>query len=402
MPSIDAATIRKILDSRGEPTVEVDVVAQGIHGRAAAPSGASTGTHEAVAFPEGGVDAAIARFAEEVEPRLLGCEVTAQKDVDRILHEIDGTPNFARLGGNVTVAVSLAVAKAAANAMAVPLYRYVGGAVAHRMPHPMGNVIGGGRHAIGGTTIQEFLAVALGPTVAASVFANARVHRTVRDFLRKELPAGPLGRGDEGAWVAPVDDEDALGILADACRAVSKEVGFEVRPALDLAASEFFRDGMYRYRSRTLTPEQQIDFVASLAERFGLFSVEDPLHEDDFAGYARLTSLIGTKCLVIGDDLFVTSVARLRKGIDAHAANAILIKPNQIGTLSDAKAAVDLAHRHGYATVVSHRSGETTDDTIAHLAVAFGSLAIKTGAVGGERIAKLNELIRIEEGLAGG
>ena len=402
MPSIDAATIRKILDSRGEPTVEVDVVAQGIHGRAAAPSGASTGTHEAVAFPEGGVDAAIARFAQEVEPRLLGREVTAQKDVDRILHEIDGTPNFARLGGNVTVAVSLAVAKAAANAMAVPLYRYVGGAVAHRMPHPMGNVIGGGRHAIGGTTIQEFLAVALGPTVAASVFANARVHRTVRDLLRKKLPAGPLGRGDEGAWVAPVDDEDALGILADACRAVSKEVGFEVRPALDLAASEFFRDGMYRYRSRTLTPEQQIDFVASLAERFGLFSVEDPLHEDDFAGYARLTSLIGTKCLVIGDDLFVTSVARLREGIDAHAANAILIKPNQIGTLSDAKAAVDLAHRHGYATVVSHRSGETTDDTIAHLAVAFGSLAIKTGAVGGERIAKLNELIRIEEGLAGG
>src|SRR3989304_3978668 len=278
MPSIDAATIRKILDSRGEPTVEVDVVAQGVHGRAAAPSGATTGTHEGVAFPEGGVDAATARFAEEVKPRLLGREVTAQKDVDRILHEIDGTPNFARLGGDGTGARS-------------------------------------------------------------AVFANARVHRTVRDLLRKKLPAGPLGRGDEGAWVAPVDDEDALGILADACRAVSKEVGFEVRPALDLAASEFFRDGMYRYRSRTLTPEQQIDFVASLAERFGLFSVEDPLHEDDFAGYARLTSLIGTKCLVIGDDLFVTSVARLREGIDAHAANAILIKPNQIGTLSDAKAA---------------------------------------------------------------
>ncbi len=402
MPSIEGAEIRKILDSRGDPTVEVDILAEGSRGRAAAPSGASTGAHEVRALPEGGVDAAIARFHEDVEPRLIGLEVTAQKEVDGLLQQIDGTPDFSRIGGNVAVAVSLAVAKAAANSFGLPLYRYVGGAFAHRLPHPMGNVIGGGRHAIGGTTIQEFLAVAQGPTVAASVFANARVHRVVRDVLRERQPSGPLGRGDEGAWVAGIGDEDALAILAEACRVVSHEVGFDVAPALDLAASEFYASGKYRYRDRALSPDEQIDFVAGLVERFGLFSVEDPLDEEDFAGYARLTERVGGRCHVIGDDLFATNVERLRKGIGVRAANAILIKPNQIGTLSGAKAAVDLAHRHGYATVMSHRSGETTDETIAHLAVAFGCLGIKTGTVGGERIAKLNELIRIEEGLVEG
>ncbi|HTD81317.1 MAG TPA: phosphopyruvate hydratase [Thermoplasmata archaeon] len=402
MPSIEAAEIRKILDSRGDPTVEVDILAEGARGRAAAPSGASTGTHEVRAFPEGGVDAAIPRFREEIEPRLIGLEVTAQKDIDGLLQQIDGTPDFSRIGGNVAVATSLAVAKAAANSFALPLFRYLGGAFAHRLPHPMGNVIGGGRHAIGGTTIQEFLAVAQGPTVAASVFANARVHRVVRDILREKHPSGPLGRGDEGAWVAAIEDEEALIILSEACRTISHEVAFDVAPALDLAASEFYRDGKYRYRDRALSPQEQVDFVAGLVERYGLFSVEDPLQEEDFAGYARLTALVGGKCHVIGDDLFATNVERLQKGIRIRAANAILIKPNQIGTLSGAKAAVDLAHRHGYATVMSHRSGETTDETIAHLAVAFGCLGIKTGAVGGERIAKLNELIRIEEGLVEG
>ncbi len=402
MPSIEAAEIRKILDSRGDPTVEVDILAEGSRGRAAAPSGASTGTHEVRAFPEGGVDVAIARFREDIEPRLIGLEVTAQKEVDGLLQQIDGTPDFSRVGGNVAVATSLAVAKAAADSFGLPLYRYVGGAFAHRLPHPMGNVIGGGRHAIGGTTIQEFLAVAQGPTVAASVFANARVHRVARDILRERDPTGPLGRGDEGAWVAAIGDEDALVILSEACRTVSHEVGFDVSPALDLAASEFYRDGKYRYRERALSPDEQIDFVADLVERHGLFSVEDPLQEEDFAGYARLTERVGGSCHVIGDDLFATNVERLHKGIRVHAANAILIKPNQIGTLSGAKAAVDLAHRHGYATVMSHRSGETTDETIAHLSVAFGCLGIKTGAVGGERIAKLNELIRIEEGLVEG
>ena len=402
MPSIEGAEIRKILDSRGDPTVEVDILTEGARGRAAAPSGASTGTHEVRAFPEGGVDSGIARFREDVEPRLIGTEVTSQKEIDALLTQIDGTADFSRIGGNVAVATSLAVAKAAANSFGLPLYRYVGGAFAHRLPYPMGNVIGGGRHAIGGTTIQEFLAVAQGPTVAASVFANARVHRVAKELLRERHPSGPLGRGDEGAWVAAIGDEDALIILAEACRLVSHEVGFDVAPALDLAASEFYRDGKYRYPDRALSPDEQIDFVAGLVDRYGLFSVEDPLQEEDFAGYARLTERVGGTCHVIGDDIFATNVERLRKGIQVRAANAILIKPNQIGTLSGAKAAVDLAHRHGYATVMSHRSGETTDETIAHLAVAFGCLGIKTGAVGGERIAKLNELIRIEEGLVEG
>ena len=402
MPSLESVEIRKILDSRGDPTIEVDVECDGARGRAAAPSGASTGTHEVRAFPDGGVDTAIARFHEDIEPRIIGLDVTAQTEVDRLLKEIDGTANFSRIGGNVAVAVSLAVAKAAADSLGLPLYRYVGGAFAHHLPHPMGNIIGGGRHAIGGTTIQEFLAVARGPTVAASVFANARVHRVVRDVLHDRNPSSPLGRGDEGAWVAPIADEDALTVLSEACRVVSHEVGFDVAPALDLAASEFYKNGKYRYRDRNLSPDEQVDFVADLVKRYDLFSVEDPLNEEDFTGHARLTALIGSACHVIGDDLFATNVERLRKGIEMRAANAILIKPNQIGTLSGAKAAVDLAHRHGYAAVISHRSGETTDDTIAHLAVAFGCLGIKTGAVGGERIAKLNELIRIEEGLAEG
>src|SRR5438093_3156857 len=402
MPSIEAFEIRKILDSRGEPTVEVDVLAGHARGRAAAPSGASTSTYEVQAFPDGGVDEGIARFREEVEPRLIGLDVSSQKEADRLIVEIDGTPSFARLGGNVAVAVSLAIAKTAADSLGLPLYKYVGGAFAHHLPHPMGNVIGGGRHAIGGTTIQEFLAVSRGPTVAASVFANARVHRVVRDILHDRNPSSPLGRGDEGAWVAPIADEDALTILSEACRVVSHEVGFDVSPALDLAASEFFKGGKYRYRDRALSPDEQIEFVADLVKKYGLFSVEDPLNEEDFAGYARLTALVGSACHVIGDDLFATNVERLRKGVEMRAANAILIKPNQIGTLSGAKAAVDLAYRHGYAAVMSHRSGETADDTIAHLAVAFGCLGIKTGAVGGERTAKLNELSRIEEGLVEG
>jgi len=244
--------------------------------------------------------------------------------------------------------------------------------------------------------------VSQGPTIRGNVFANARVHHLVRDALTKKMPDVPLGRGDEGAWIAQIEDEEALALLTDVCRGVEREVGFAVRPALDLAASEFYRDGKYQYRDRALSREEQIDFVDRLAREYHLFSVEDPFDEEDFSAFAELTKRVGAHCKVIGDDIFVTNVERLRLGIESHAGNAILIKPNQIGTLSDTRAAVELAHRSGYATVMSHRSGETTDDTIAHLAVAFGCLGIKTGAVGGERIAKLNELIRIEEELQAG
>jgi enolase len=402
MPSIESASIRKILDSRGDPTVEVEVrTGRGI-GRAAAPSGASTGTHEPPAWPRGGVDEAIEVFRDSIARRLKGVDVADQKGFDRTLHEIDGTPNFGRIGANVATATSLANAKAAALAAGQPLFRYLSTKPGPSMPFPLGNVIGGGRHAIGGTTIQEYLVVSQGPTLLGNVIANARVHRQVRDALMKKIPDAPLGRGDEGAWIAQLGDEEALALLANVCRLVERDVGFAVRPALDLAASEFFREGKYRYRDRTFTGEEQVDFVDRLVREYGLFSVEDPFDQEDFEAFAELTKRVGDRCKVIGDDIFVTNVERLRRGIESRAANAILIKPNQIGTLSDTRAAVELAHRSGYATVMSHRSGETTDDAIAHLAVAWGCLGIKTGAVGGERIAKLNELIRIEEGLVEG
>jgi len=402
MPSIEGASIRKILDSRGNPTVEVEIRAGRAFGRVAAPSGASTGTHEPPAWPRGGVDEAVRTFRDSVAPRLKGRDIADQTGLDKALHEVDGTANFARVGANLATAVSLANAKAAANSSDKPLYRYLGGAARPTLPLPFGNVIGGGRHAVGGTTIQEYLVVSQGPTLQANVFANARVHHLVRDALVKKMPNVPMGRGDEGAWIAQLGDEEALALLTEVCRGVERDVGFAVRPALDLAASEFYRDGKYRYQDRTLTHEEQIDLVDRFVREYALFSVEDPFDEEDFDSFAELTKRIGAQCKVIGDDIFVTNVERLRRGIESRAGNAILIKPNQIGTLSDMRAAVDLAHRSGYATVMSHRSGETTDDTIAHLAVAFGCLGIKTGAVGGERIAKLNELIRIEEELQAG
>src|SRR6266581_2844136 len=395
MPSIEGTTIRKILDSRGNATVEVDVRAGNAFGRAAAASGASTGTHEPPAFPKGGVDEALRTFRTAVAPRLRGRDISDQVGIDATLRDVDGTQNFARIGANVATATSIATARAAAMAAGRPLYRYLGTSERVTMPLPFGNVIGG-------TTIQEYLVVSQGPTALDNVLGNARAHRAVREALEKRIPDEPLGRGDEGARIAKLADEEALGLVSDACRAVARDVGFPVRPALDLAASEFYRGGKYQYRDRALSRDEQVDFVERLVREYGLFSVEDPFDQEDFAAFTELTKRVGPKCKVIGDDIFVTNVKRLQRGIDAGAGNAILIKPNQIGTLSDTKAAVDLAHRSGYATVMSHRSGETTDDAIAHLAVAWACLGIKTGAVGGERIAKLNELIRIEEGLREG
>ncbi len=398
MVAIERAVVRKVLDSRGNATVEVDLHAQGRF-RVAAPSGASTGAHEAQAFPKGGADEAIRMFRADIAPRLEGRDVSDQEGLDHWLREVDGTENFSRIGGNLAVAISLANAKAAAQAAGEPLYRFLGGAAAKKMPFSFGNVIGGGRHAVGGTTIQEYLVVSQGPTIAGNVFANARVHHLIKDALSKKRPEEPLGRGDEGAWVAKIGDEEALALLADACRIAEQEFGFPVRPGMDLAASEFFDDGAYRYKDRVRSPEEQIEFLVRLAKEYGVYSYEDPLDEEDFDGFAQLTKELGKKVVLIGDDIFCTNVDRLRDGIAAGAGNAILIKPNQIGTLTETRATVETARKAGYATVVSHRSGETTDDTIAHLAVAFGSLGIKTGTVGGERTAKLNELIRIEEEL---
>ncbi len=401
MSFIEQIFIRKVLDSRGNQTVEVEVLTENGYGILAAPSGASTGEHEVKALPEAGIDTAITIFEDDIEPQLIGADVMQQKEIDDLLHQIDGTPNFARIGGNVAVATSLAVAKAAASTLGIPLYQYVAGAFKSHIPYPLGNLIGGGRHAIGGTDIQEFLVISTGPSAQQNVFANAEAHKRVGKKLKALLPDSAIGKGDEGAWVAKLTNEKALEVLRETCDEVSSEVGFKIMPSLDVAASELYDGQSYKYKDKTLTPDQQIDYMIKLTEDFELHILEDPLDQNDFANYAKLTQAVGGKCLVVGDDLYVTNRERLAKGIEMGATNSILIKPNQIGTLTDTIATVELANKNGFETVISHRSGETTDETIAHLGVAFGSHAIKTGAVGGERIAKLNELIRIQEDMEG-
>jgi len=399
MTLITEVRLRPILDSRGNPTVEADVTTEsGGVGRGAAPSGASTGEHEAIELP---AEEAIASARELAVPRLEG-QVYAgdQRSVDRVLREADGTGDFSEIGANAAVAISMAAADAAADLLGAPLYQHLGGTFrGQEFPTPLGNVVGGGEHAADATDVQEFLAAPVGaPSVADAVFANAQVHREVREQLAER--GVPAAKGDEGAWAPSVDDETAFEIVAAAIGTVEDAVGFEIRLGLDVAATELYEDGAYRYADRDRTPDEQIDYVAGLIEEHDLAYVEDPLDEDDYEGFAELTDRVAggrADCLICGDDLFVTNVDRLRTGIETGAANSILVKPNQIGTLTEAFDAIELARRNGYAPVVSHRSGETEDVTIAHLAVATAAPFIKAGAVGGERTAKLNELIRIEE-----
>ncbi len=406
--TIKKINARKILNSRGDPTIEVEVtVKEGkrvAFGRAAAPSGASKGRYEVVDLPAGGVDGAIEKVGKLV-PKLANLDAFNQAKVDEALRGIDGTPDLSELGGNTTVAVSMAVAKAAAAVKQVPLFVYLGGGKACELPYPLGNIIGGGKHAGGrAPDIQEFLVVAVGAKKFVEAFlANSKVHKKVRAMLMQSNSTFTGGKGDEGAWAPNMNNEEALELLSSACGEVSGELGLEIRPALDVAASSFYDDekGEYVYKREGLTRDrgEQIDFITNLVEKYGLFYVEDPLAEEDFEGFAELTKKIGRKCLICGDDLFVTNVKLIQTGIISNAANAVLIKPNQIGTLTDTLRAVELAKRNKYTPVISHRSGETTDETIAHLAVAWRCPMIKTGVVGGERIAKLNELIRIEEEL---
>lgn len=399
---------RKILDSRGNPTIEVDVaVGNGKvvgSGRAAAPSGASKGKHEVMAFPSGGPDTSI-EVLNTVASKLVDISAEKQEEVDSLLHELDGTPDFSKLGGNAAVATSMAVAKAAASALGMPLYKYFGGEGAFYLPYPIGNVLGGGAHAGKmAPDIQEFISVAVGAKrFVDAAFANTRVHKKVRAAIESKDKTFTGGKGDEGAWAPNLDSLQAMDVVAQACEQASDEVGFEVRPSLDVAASSLYAETQKRYiyerEGKSRDAGEQIEFIIDLIKTHKLFYVEDPLHEEDFEGFAELTRKVGKDCLICGDDLFVTNVERIQKGIKAGAANAVLIKPNQIGTLSDTLAAVKLAKKHNYVPAISHRSGETVDETIAHLAVAWGCPLIKTGAVGGERVAKLNELIRIEEEL---
>ena len=387
--------LRKIIDSRGNPTVEADIVTNEGFGRAAAPAGASTGTFEAQAWPKNNVDLGISNAKENVIPSLIGIASNDQETFDKTIKDIDGTKNLQNVGGNIAVALSLACAKAAADSKNIPLFEHVSKTKSYSIPAPMSNVLGGGAHAIGGTDIQEYLVTSFDNDVNTAIETNAAVHKEVAKILKEKFPNIALGKGDEGAWVAPLENVEALELVTKAVDNVQKETGVEVRTGLDVAASEFYKNGNYVYKEQTLTPEEQVDFMLGLIEEYDLHSVEDPLDQNDFESWASLTDQ--TDSLIIGDDLYVTNSERLKEGIEKKSTNSILIKPNQIGTLTDTIKAVEMAKDAEMATVISHRSGETTDTSIAHLGVAFESHAIKTGIMGGERIAKLNELVRISE-----
>jgi enolase len=398
MTLITDIRLRRVLDSRGNATVEADVLTEsGGFGRGKAPSGASTGEYEAIELP---ATEAIANAREEAIPRLVG-EVHAgnQRDVDAALHAADGTDDFSGIGANSAVAISMAAAKAGADVLGAPLFQHLGGTFrGNEYPTPLGNIIGGGEHAADATNIQEFLAAPVGaPSVEEAVFANAAVHQEVHDILAdRDLPAG---KGDEGAWAPSVSDDEAFEIMDEAVETVADDFGFAITFGLDVAGAELYDDEAdgYVYDDGVKSTEEQIEYIAGKVEEYDLVYVEDPLDENDYEAFAELTDRVGDQTLVCGDDLFVTNVERLQAGINADAGNSILIKPNQIGTLTDAVDAIELATENGYESVVSHRSGETEDTTIAHLAVATDAPFIKTGAVGGERTAKLNELIRIED-----
>jgi len=402
---------REILDSRGNPTVEVDVVLEdGARGRAAVPSGASTGAHEAVELRDGdkaryggkGVRKAIDAVNGEIFDALGGMDAQAQTKIDETLIALDGTPNKSRVGANAILGVSLAVAKAAAAAKQAPLYRYVGGTSARILPVPMMNILNGGVHADNPIDFQEFMIMPVGaPTFAEAVRAGSEIFHTLRGALK----AAGLNTnvGDEGGFAPNLKSaEEALDFVMRAIEKAGYKPGGDVMIALDPAATEFFKDGTYSYagEGKTRTPQQQVDYFAQLIANYPIVSIEDGMAEDDWDGWKLLTDKIGGKCQLVGDDLFVTNVTRLAKGIEDGVANSILIKVNQIGTLTETLAAVEMAHKAGYTAVMSHRSGETEDSTIADLAVATNCGQIKTGSLArSDRTAKYNQLLRIEDEL---
>ncbi|MBE6488912.1 MAG: phosphopyruvate hydratase [Methanosphaera stadtmanae] len=402
---IEDVRLRKIIDSRGNPTVEADVLTWNGFGRAAAPSGASTGVNEVTSFPEGGVDQVINEVEDLISSEIIGMEAEDLREIDEVLKEIDGTDNFQTIGGNTAVAVSMAVAKAGASSYNMPLYKFLGGIMPTSIPFPLGNMINGGAHA--GTNapdIQEFLVIPVGASsILEAMETNINVHRKIKSKIQEKDDTFTGGKGDEGGWAPNLTNEEALEIQFTSCEEVSDETGVTVRPGLDVASSEFWNEseGKYVYEREGVsrTVEEQIDYIADLIDTYKFFYVEDPIQENDFEAFAELTKKSGKDCLICGDDLFVTNAKILAEGIKQNAGNSLIIKPNQIGTLTDTYNTIQLAKSNKYVPVVSHRSGETTDETIAHLAVAFQAPVIKTGAAGGERIAKLNELVRIEEEL---
>jgi enolase len=397
MSRIAAVDLEPIFDSRGQPTVEATVVlSSGARGRAGAPSGASTGKFEARALPPDGVPGALRIFRDRLRPKLLGAEADLRA-FDLALREADGTPGFREIGGNPATALSLAAAMALAEESHRPLWKLLArpGVDGTVFPAIVGNCLNGGRHAIGGPEIQEFHAVARDLDPARSVRAALRVHALVGEALRARNPGAALGRGDEGGWVSGIGNVEAFEVLRAACDRARDELSIEVRPGVDFAASEFFRDGQYRYRERTVDTEGQRRFVEELVDRFGLVYVEDPFEQESLDAFAELTSAVGARAQVVGDDVYVTQAERLREGIRRHASNAILVKVNQVGTLTSTLETVDLAREHGLATVASHRSGDLPEGWLAHVALASGAWGLKCGLLGGERVAKLNELLRL-------
>ncbi len=402
---------REILDSRGNPTVEVDVVLEdGAVGRAAVPSGASTGAHEAVELRDGdkaryggkGVTKAVDAVNGEIFDALGGMDAQAQAKIDETLIALDGTPNKARLGANAILGVSLAVAKAAAAAKKAPLYRYVGGTSARTLPVPMMNIVNGGVHADNPIDFQEFMIMPVGaPTFAEALRAGSEIFHA----LKAQLKAAGLNTnvGDEGGFAPNLKSaEAAIELVMQAIAKAGYKPGDNVMIALDPASTEFYKNGSYVYEGegKTRSPKQQAQYLADLVAKYPIASIEDGMAEDDFEGWKILTDLIGSKCQLVGDDLFVTNVTRLADGIKRGIANSILIKVNQIGTLTETLAAVEMAHKAGYTAVMSHRSGETEDSTIADLAVATNCGQIKTGSLArSDRTAKYNQLLRIEEEL---
>lgn len=399
---------REILDSRGNPTVEAEVVLDdGAHGRAGVPSGASTGEHEAHELRDGGkrylgkgVLQAVENVNEVIADELAGQVADDQRLIDAAMLQLDGTENKSKLGANAILGVSMAVAKAAADSAALPLYRYIGGPNAHVLPVPMMNILNGGAHADSGVDVQEFMIAPLSATsFAEALQQGAEVYHALKAVLKERGLS--TGLGDEGGFAPSVEStRAALDVIVDAIKQAGYEPGKDVALALDVASSEFYDNGSYKFEGAELSGEEMAQVYAELIDEYPIVSIEDPLDENDWDGYVNLTREIGDKVQIVGDDFFVTNPQRLREGIDKGAANALLVKVNQIGTLTETFDAVEVAHRNGYRTMMSHRSGETEDTTIADLAVALSCGQIKTGAPArSERVAKYNRLLRIEEEL---
>ncbi|UGQ09341.1 phosphopyruvate hydratase [Yinghuangia sp. ASG 101] len=407
MPSIDVVHAREILDSRGNPTVEVEVVLDdGSQGRAAVPSGASTGAFEAIELRDGddqrfggkGVEKAVLAVIEQIQTEVVGIEADEQRIVDQTMIDLDATEAKSNLGANAMLGVSLAVAHAAAEAAQLPLFRYLGGPNAHVLPVPMMNILNGGAHADTNVDIQEFMIAPIGAeTYRDALRWGTEVYHALKSVLKSRGLATSIG--DEGGFAPDLpSNRDALDLILDAIKKAGFEPGRDIALALDVAATEFYKDGAYTFEGASKSAADMASYYAELVSAYPLVSIEDPMNEEDWAGWQELTATLGGRVQLVGDDLFVTNPERLRRGIDTATANALLVKVNQIGTLTETLDAVSLAHRNGYRCMMSHRSGETEDTTIADLAVATNCGQIKTGAPArSERVAKYNQLLRIEE-----